>query len=80
MIMIIIMSFGIMGGVGIKVHIIGARVGEGLMLLPMGVGLWIAVRLKCPRCGFQLSRKLYGSALLNLWMEDRPCPQCGEKL
>lgn len=55
-------------------------IGVVLMLLPIPIGFAFTARLKCPICGFRLSKKFPVGALILLPFAKEKCPQCGGML
>jgi hypothetical protein len=62
-----------------KLRFISGDVSTALSLVALVLGLWVAVRLKCPHCGFILSHKFKGAVFL-LWAAKDKCPQCNMPL
>jgi hypothetical protein len=49
----------------------------GLPLLLVGVGFWVAVRIRCPHCGARVVMPWVNpGALVLLWAARESCPKC----
>src|SRR6266850_623026 len=61
-------------------HFTGWEVLAGLPLLVVVAGFYIAIRIRCPRCGERLSSRLpyKGGGGILLWAVTEQCPNCGQ--
>jgi hypothetical protein len=69
-----------LGAAAMTISFVGKSIGLGVMLISLLIGFGFAARLKCPNCGFALSRKLPAGSLPLLWLAKDQCPKCNKPL